>query len=135
MIFLRMLSFIGGSFVLFAGPYLLLSEPASQAAPATITLIAGGIAILLFSLGYYFVAMAGHRAWRSSSIRSLCAGMLAFQLASGAWLLSSSHNAQVLVAAAPLLCLSVFLFMAFVWPGDAGRSHRPMRGRDHSPMH
>ena len=133
MIFLRILSFVGGSFVLFAGPFLLLSDTAGKT--ATLALIAGGVAVLLFSLGYYFVAMTGHRAWRSSGIRSLCAGMLGFQLAIGAWLLSSSHKPQVLMAAAPLLCLSVFLFMGFIWPGDGGRSHRPMRRRDHSPMH
>lgn len=136
MIFLRVLSFIGGSFVLFAGPFLLLSDAAGKAgANSAAALLAGGVAVLLFALGYYFVAMAGHRTARSRTVRSLAAGLLAFQLAAAAWLLSTAHHAQVLVATAPLLCLSVFLFMAFVWPGDGGRSHRPMRRRDQSAMH
>lgn len=135
MIFLRVLSFLGGSFVLFAGPFLLLSAAAGPASLSTIILFMGTVAVVLFALGYYFVALAGRRAARSQTIRSLAAALLVFQLAAGAWLLSASHNARVLLAVAPLLCLSVFLFMAFIWPGDGGRSHRPMRRRDHSPMH
>lgn len=136
MIFLRVLSFLGGSFVLFAGPFLLLSAAAGQAAgnsPATI--LAGALAVLVFALGYYVVAMAGHRAANSPAIRALAGALLACQLAAAIWLLTVSHHTQVLLATAPLLCLSVFLMMAFVWPGDGGRSHRPMRRRDPSAMH
>ncbi len=93
------------------------------------------MAVLLFALGYYFLALAGHRAGRSNKIRAIAAALIAFQLVAGGWVLSASHSPRVLVASAPLLCLCVFLFMAFVWPGEGGRSHRPMRRRDHSPMH
>ncbi len=135
MIFLRVLSFVGGSFVLFAGPFLLLSDAAGQAAGRSVTtVLAGGLAVLMYALGYYFVAMAGHRAWRSQNIRKIISGLLAFQFIAAASLLYASKNPQVLIATAPLLCLSAFLFMGFVWPGDGGHSHRPMRRREHSAL-
>lgn len=126
---------MAGSFVLFAAPFLLLSDAAGEASGAGLTVFLGAVAVLLFALGYYFLALAGHRSARSSKIRSIAAALIVFQLAAGAWVLSASHNPSVLFASAPLLSLSVFLFMAFVWPGDGARNHRPMRRRDHSPTH
>ncbi len=134
MFFLRIFAFIAGSFVLFAGPFLLLSDSGQPAGRPT-TVFFGAVAVLIFALGYYFLGLAGHRTGRSAKIRHIAAMLIGFQLLAGAWVLSVSNNARVLVASAPLLCLSVFLFMAFVWPGDGGRSHRPMRRRDHLPMH
>jgi hypothetical protein len=135
MFLLRIVSFIAGSFVMFAAPFLLLSRAAGEAVGGALSVFIATVAVLVFALGYYFIALTGHRSARSPGIRHAAAGLIAFQLAAGAFLLSVSSNAQALVAAAPLLCLSVLLFMAFVWPGDAGRGHRPMRRRDHSPMH
>jgi hypothetical protein len=135
MIFLRILSFMAGSFVLFAAPFLLLSDAAGQPAGGGYALAFGAIAVVLFAIGYYFLALAGHRTGRSQATRSIAAALIAFQLLAGGWVLAVSNNPRVLVAAAPLLCLCVFLFMAFVWPGEGGRSHRPMRRRDHSPIH
>ncbi len=134
MFFLRVFAFIAGSFVLFAGPFLLLSD-SGQAAGRPSTVFFGGVAVVIFALGYYFLGLTGHRTGRSAKIRSIAATLIAFQLLAGAWVLWASNNPRVLLASAPLLCLSVFLFMAFIWPGDGGRSHRPMRQRDHSPMH
>jgi hypothetical protein len=135
MIFLRVLAFLAGSFVLFAAPFLLLSDAAGQPAGGAVTVVLGALAVLVYATGYYFLALAGHRAGRSSRIRRIAASLIVFQLLAGAWVLASAHSARVLVASAPLLCLCVFLFMAFVWPGDGGRSHRPMRRRGHSPMY
>lgn len=130
MIFLRIVSFMAGSFVLFAAPFLLLSEPAGQPSGAAFSVVLGGVAVLLFALGYYFLALCGHRTGRSPTLRRIAGALIVLQLAAGAWVLTTSHNARVLVASAPLLCLSVFLFMAYVWPGEGGRSHRPMRRRE-----
>ena len=134
MIFLRILSFLGGSFALFAGPVLLLSDAAARGSVGPAALFTGSVAVALFALGYYFVALGGRDAARSHSTRARAAGLLGFQLVAGGWLLHAAHSTSVLLAAAPLLCLSVFLLLAFVWPGDGRRSHRPMRQRDHSPM-
>lgn len=123
---------MAGSFVLFAAPFLLLSDTAGQPSGGAYKVALGGAAVPLFSLAYYFLALAGHRTARSQKIRRTAAALITFQLLAGAWLLSSSHNPRVLVASAPLLCLCVFLFMAFVWPGDGSRSHRPMRRHEHS---
>ncbi len=131
MIFLRLLSFIAGSFVLFAAPFLLLSDAAGQPSGSAVTVFLGAVAVLLFAIGYYFLALAGHRSARSKNIRTMTAALLGFQLVAGAWVLLSSHSPTVLIASAPLLSLTVFLFMAFVWPGEGARSHRPMRRRDH----
>ena len=128
MFFLRIFSFIAGSIVLFASPFLLLSERQAPASAATVLLAV--VTVLLFAGAYFFFALFGHRTARSQRARYLAGGMIAFQLLAGAWLLSASQNARALVAVAPLLCFTVFLFMAFVWPGDTGRSHRPMRRRE-----
>ena len=126
---------MAGSFVLFAAPFLLLSDAAGRPAGGAYTVAFGAVAVVLFAMGYYFLALAGHRTGRSQSTRSIAAALIAFQLLAGGWVLAVSNNPRVLVAAAPLLCLCVFLFMAFVWPGEGGRSHRPMRRRDRSPIH
>ncbi len=126
---------MAGSFVLFAAPFLLLSDAAGQPAGGAYTVALGTVAVILFAIGYYFLAMSGHRTGRSHATRNMAAALIAFQLLAGGWVLAVSNNPRVLVASAPLLCLSVFLFMAFVWPGEGGRSHRPMRRRDHSPIH
>lgn len=130
MIFLRIISFIAGSFVLFASPFFFLTERQGQADGHIATVIIAGLAVLLFGCAYFYFALSGRRTARSPRTRYTAAGLIAFQLAAGAWLLSSSNNPQLLVAAAPLLCFSVFLFLAFVYPGESGRHHRPMRRRD-----
>jgi hypothetical protein len=128
MFFLRIFSFIAGSCVLFASPYVLLGREQPSASAATIVLAV--LTVLLFASVYFFFALFGHRTTRSLRMRSVAAAMIAFQLMAGAWLLAASYNARALVAVAPLLCFTVFLFMAFVWPGQGAHSHRPMRRRE-----
>ena len=128
MLFLRILSFFAGSFVLFGSPFLLLSTR-QQSGPGVAVLLSIAT-LLLFAAVYYFFALFGHRTSRSVRMRKLGAGLIGFQALAGAWLLATSRNTQALVAAAPLLCFTVFLFLAFVWPGEPRRSHRPMRRRD-----
>ena len=128
MFFLRILSFIAGSIVLFAAPFLLVSQRQLPASPAIVLLAV--LTVLLFAAAYFFFALFGHRTARSPRARYLAGGLIAFQLLAGAWLLHASQNARALVAVAPLLCFTVFLFMAFVWPGGSARGHRPMRRRD-----
>jgi hypothetical protein len=130
MFFLRILSFFAGCFVLLGSPFLLLGERSGAAEVAPVTIVISVLAILLFAAAYFFFALLGHRTSRSPRMRRLAIGALAFQLAAGAWLLSTSHRAEALIAAAPLLCFTVFLFMAFIWPGDGLRSHRPLRRRE-----
>lgn len=130
MFFLRILSFFAGSFVLLGSPFLLLGERSGSADVSTLTVVVSGLAVLLFAAAYYFFALYGHRTSRSPRVRRLAVGLIAFQLAAGAWLLSTSHVAKALVAAAPLLCFTVCLFMAFVWPADSARGRRTMRRRE-----
>lgn len=130
MLFLRVFSFFAGSFVLLASPFLLLGERSGSAEAGTLIVLVSVLAILLFAAAYFYFALFGHRIGRSQTARHLAIGLIAFQLAAGAWLLATSHVAKALVAAAPLLCFTVFLFMAFIWPGDSARSHRPMRRRE-----
>jgi hypothetical protein len=130
MLFLRILSFFAGSFVLLGSPFLLLGDQSGTADAGTLAVLVSVLAIWLFAAAYFFFAVFGHRTSRSSRARRLALGLIAFQLAAGAWLLATSHLAKALVAAAPLLCFTVFLFMAFIWPGESARSHRPMRRRE-----
>ena len=89
MFFLRILSFIAGSIVLFAAPFLLVSQPQLPAPPAIVLLAV--LTVLLFAAAYYFFALFGHRTARSQRARYLAGGMIAFQLLAGAWLLSASR--------------------------------------------
>ncbi|MES2318122.1 MAG: hypothetical protein V4631_11575 [Pseudomonadota bacterium] len=87
------------------------------------------LTVLVLSGVYYFFALFGRNAIRSSRLRHLGAGLIGFQLLAGAWLLSDAQEPRALVAMAPLLCFSVFLFVAFVWPGEIGRRRGQLRRR------
>ena len=130
MFFLRILSFLAGSFVLLGSPFLLLGERSGSADVSGVMVIISGLTVLLFAAAYYFFALYGHRTSRSPRVRRLAVGLIAFQLAAGAWLLSTSHVAKALVAAAPLLFFTVCLLMAFVRPGNSTRGHRALRRRE-----
>lgn len=130
MFLLKILAFCAGCFVAFAAPFLMLSERQGLASGGLLTIIAAALAVLLFALAYFFFAFVGHRIARSKRLRRMAVVLIAFQLAAGAWLLASARNPDVLFAAAPLLSLCVLLFLGFIWPGDTGRTHRPMRRRD-----
>lgn len=116
--------------MLLGSPFLLLGERSGAAEVSSLTIAVSVLAILLFAAAYFFFALLGHRTSRSPRMRQLAIGFIAFQLSAGAWLLSTSHVAKALVAAAPLLCFTVFLFMAFIWPGNGLHSHRPLRRRE-----
>jgi len=129
MFFLRIISFIAGSFVVFAAPFLMLSEQQGMATGGVPAIVAGALGVLLFALAYFYFALLGHRIGRSARARALAGALVVFQLAAGAWL-ATAGIAQVLIAAAPLLSFSVLLFLAFVWPGEWAHTHRPMRRRE-----
>jgi hypothetical protein len=131
MFLLRILSFIAGSFVLLGSPFLLLGERAGTADASTPAVLVSVLAVLLFGAAYFFFALCGRRIHRSARVRQLATGLIAFQLAAGAWLLATSHLTKALVAAAPLLCFTAFLFLVFIWPGNSLRTQRPMRRREH----
>ena len=128
MIFLRILSFIAGGFTLLGSPFILLGKYTSA---STLLVFAAAITVLLFACAYFYFGLLGHRIARSQRLRYTGSGLLAFQVLAGAWLLSASQNAGALVAVAPLLCFTVMLFMAFIWPAATARNHRPMRRREY----
>lgn len=130
MFLLRILSFIAGSFVAFAAPFFLLTERQGMAMGGVPTIVASALAVVLFGLAYFYFALVGHQVVRSRRLRRLAAGLIAFQLAAGGAMLYLSGNPRALFAVAPLMCFSVLLFLAFVWPGDTSHTHRPMRRRD-----
>jgi hypothetical protein len=132
MFFLRIISFFAGSFVAFAAPFFMLTEREGLAMGGVPTIIAGALAVLVFGLAYFYFALMGHRIVRSRRMRKTAAALIVFQLAAGGWMLHVSGNPKALVAVAPLMCFSVLLFLAFVWPGDTSHTHRPMRRRDSS---
>ncbi|QYF94492.1 hypothetical protein KY495_04550 [Massilia sp. PAMC28688] len=134
MFYLRILSFLAGSAVLLGAPFLMLSARAGLASGHVFLVLLGTIAVLLFGFAYFFVALAGHRTVRSQRLRTATGALLAFQFVSGGVLLALSQNSQLLMACGALLCVSVFLFLAFVYPGELPRTHRPMRRRDTAEM-
>ena len=128
MLFLRMLSLFAAGFVLFASPFFLLSQ--RQALDGGWALALGALAVAAFAGGYLFFALFAHRFARSARLRMIGAGVIAFQIAAGAVVLATSDNPEALISTAPVLCCSVGLLLAFIWPGAAARSHRPMRRRE-----
>ncbi|UUZ57572.1 hypothetical protein LP419_12545 [Massilia sp. H-1] len=114
------------SFVAFAAPFFMLTERQGLALGGVPTIIASALAVLLFGLAYFHFALSGHNIVRSRRLRQVAAALILFQLGAGGWLLHVSGNPQTLVAVAPLMCFSVLLFLAFVWPGDNSHTHRRM---------
>jgi len=130
MFFLRVLSFFAGSFVAFAAPFYLLTERQGSA-PGGVAMIALALlAVLVFGLSYFYFALLGHQLARNPAMRRWGACLIVLQMGAGAWLLHASTEPHTLIAVAPLLCFSVLLFFTFVWPGNSGSSHRPMRRRE-----
>ncbi len=134
MFFLRILSFIAGSMVLLGAPFLMLSARAGLASGHVLLVLIATLAVCVFGFAYFFIAMTGHRTPRSPRVRTLVGGLITFQLLSGVAVLAFSQDAQLLMATGVLLCVSVFLFLAFVYPGELPRTHRPMRRRDSGDM-
>ena len=118
---------MAGCFVLFAAPVILLGQHADPVALAL-----GGLGAVLFALVYFYFALQARRMGRWPRLRHIGAVLLAFQLSAGALLLASARASTSTGAllVAPLLCFSVCLLMAFVWPGELGRNHHPMRARE-----
>lgn len=127
MFFLRILSIIAGGFALLGSPFFLLGKYTSG---STLLILAAAVTVLLFASIYFYFGLFGHRVARSPRLRVVAAALIAFQLLAGAWLLAASHDADALMAAAPLLCFTVILFLGFVWPAETVRNHRPMRRRE-----
>lgn len=130
MFFLRILSFLAGSFVLLGAPFFLLSEGAGMASVNLALVLLGTAAVCLFGIVYFVIALYGHRAARSRKLRQLAGGLVGYQLIAGALVLALASHAELLMTCGALMCVSVFLFLAFVYPGELARSHRPMRRRD-----
>lgn len=128
MLLLRILALLAAGFVLFASPFFLLSQ--RQALDGGWALALGALAVAAFAGGYLFFALFAHRFARSDKMRTIGAGVIAFQVAAGAVVLATSSNPQALVSTAPMLCYSVGLLLAFIWPGAIARNHRPMRRRN-----
>lgn len=130
MFFLRILSFLAGSFVLLGAPFFLLSERAGLASVNLALVLLGTAAVCIFGVAYFFIALYGHRAVRSVKMRQLVGGLIGYQMLAGATVLALSSHADLLMTCGALMCVSVFMFLAFVYPGELARSHRPMRRRD-----
>lgn len=134
MFFLRILSFLAGGAVLLGAPFLLLSERAGVAFGNIFLVLLATLAVCVFAGAYFYIAMVGHRAPRSPRIRKIAAGLIGFQVLAGIVVLAVSQHVTVLSACGVMMCISVFLFLACVYPGELPRTHRPMRRRDASGM-
>lgn len=130
MFFLRILSFLAGGFVLLGAPFFLLSETAGLASVNLALVLLGTVAVCIFGVAYFFIALYGHRTVRSAKLRQLIGALIGYQMLAGATVLALSSHANLLMTCGALMCVSVFLFLAFVYPGELARSHRPMRRRD-----
>ncbi len=129
MLLLRILSFAAGSFVAFAAPFLLLSEPRLTADGEWAAIVAAVLAVLLFGLTYFYIALIGTEILSSTRKRVIAATLIACQGGIGAWIVIESANLEAAATVAPLLCFSVLLLLTFVWPGYRP-SRRGLRRRD-----
>lgn len=130
MFFLRFISFLAGGLALLSAPFLFLSTTAGLASGHPLLVLLGALAVFVFGAAYLFLAAAGHRTIRSARLRHTAGGLIAFQITAGIAVLALSDNSQLLMACGAFMCVSVLLFLAFVYPGELPRNHRPMRRRD-----
>ena len=130
MFFLRLISFCAGCYAAFAGPFLLFSKRAQFGGFQSIEFAGAGLAVVVFSLVYFFFALFGTRIARSVRLRWLAAVLVAFQMLAGLFVLATSGNLNIMLATLPLLAVTSILQLAFVWPGDASGGRRGMRRRD-----
>ena len=130
MMALRALCFVVGILVLIVSPFVLLPQTDGGVFAGGKEILAGVSGIVLFAVGYFYLAIAGYRASRSLRLRLMAACFTLLQLAGGAAALYFYHDPEVMLLVAPLLCFSIFVFISFVWPGARNRAYRPLRRRE-----
>jgi hypothetical protein len=130
MILLRLLSILAGCLVMMS-PALFMSGGSSGPASFDGGTVIGAITgLALVSAAFFFVGFAGRKMKKSAHLRATAAALLAVPfLASMVILWRGGQDAELWAAA--LLCgVSAVLFVAFVFPAQHARKHRPMRRRE-----
>jgi hypothetical protein len=130
MILLRLLSILAGCLVMVS-PALFLSG--GSAGPAffdgrTVFGVITGLALV--AAAFFFVGFAGQQIHKSAQLRAVAGALLAAPFLAGVAVLWRGGGAAILWASALLCCISAVLFIAFVFPAQRSRKHRPMRRRE-----
>jgi MFS family permease len=129
MILLRCISFLIGSLIVTAAPFLLLPEAPQRPTDVGTVLSACALVGLLAS-GFLLVGVAGNHMKRSRRTRTLGALLLSMPIVGSIAVLLMDQTPPEMWIIGPLLCFATFLFLSFVYPGKRSRTYRPLRPRE-----
>jgi MFS family permease len=129
MILLRCISFLIGSLIVTAAPFLLLPEAPQRPTDVGTVLSACALVGLLAS-GFLLVGVAGNHMRRSRRTRALGALLLSMPILGSIAVLLMDQTPPGMWVIGPLLCFATFLFLGFVYPGKRGRTYRSLRPRE-----
>jgi hypothetical protein len=130
MILLRCLSILAGCLVMMS-PTLFMSGGSSGPAffdGRTVFGIITGLALV--SAAFFFVGFAGRKMRKSARLRGIAGALLAVPFLAGMAVLWRGGGEATLWASAALCIFTTVLFIAFVFPAQHARKHRPMRRRE-----
>lgn len=130
MILLRLLSIVAGGLILVTPPLFLF---VGKAGPEyfdgkTVLGTLAGLALVAFT--FLFIGFAGDRMRKSAPLRTLGGLLLAVPFVGSVAVLLRSTDVRLLWLSGVLLCVTVVLFVAFVFPATNSRKHRPLRRRE-----
>jgi UDP-N-acetylmuramyl pentapeptide phosphotransferase/UDP-N-acetylglucosamine-1-phosphate transferase len=132
MLIMRFLALLIGSGVLFGAPFLLLPDAPQSRPDETIDVIQNCAIVLLIVSGYFFVGVLGHRMRRSLRRRLIAAVLLSFPVLAGGYAIFSGVEPELLPFIGPLLCITAFMYVGFVFPSNRRRSSRALRSHEES---
>jgi hypothetical protein len=130
MILLRLLSILAGCLVMVA-PALFMSGASTGPAffdGRTVLGAMSGLAVV--AAAFFYVGVAGPRMRRSAGLRTVAMLLLAVPFLAGLAVLWRGAQASELWAGALLCSVTAMLFLAFVFPAQGSRKHRPLRRRE-----
>jgi len=130
MILLRLLSILAGGLILVVPPLFLFAGTSGPEFFDARTVLAALAGLALVSFTFFFIGFAGDRMRKSAPLRTLGGVLLALPFAGSAAVLLRGTEVAMLWLSGLLLCVTVVLFVVFVFPASSSRKHRPMRRRE-----
>jgi hypothetical protein len=130
MILLRLLSILAGGLILIVPPLFLFGGTSGPEYFDGKTVVAALAGLTLVAFTFFFIGFAGDRMRKSAPLRTLGGLLLAVPFAGSAAMLLRAAQVELLWLSGLLLCVTVVLFVAFVFPASGSRKHRPMRRRE-----
>jgi hypothetical protein len=130
MILLRLLAILAGCLVMMSPALFMSGDSSGPAFFDGVTVFGAITGLALVSAAFFFVGFAGRKMIKSTRLRTVAAVLLALPFLGGVAVLWRGGQATELCASALLCGVTAVLFVAFVFPAEHSRKHRPMRRRE-----